>query len=232
MRAARLFATALLLGACAAEAPEPEVRLGTAVTFASDPSGASVETTAGPRCAATPCTLEIASEDIFVALYRLGTRTRILRVEPSTGGTVMAVFDGIAAVPAPAPTPVSGTIQAPGPLPQIDPNPPPQADPEPVLAAVPVATPAPEPAPTREPVPTSEPAPVPEPALARGPDPASAPAPAPVVATEDKPLFEGSPFAFTQAEVAAFCSEPWTTRRDPETGRSEYNPCRAREAFR
>ncbi|MEO0992546.1 MAG: hypothetical protein AAFX62_01935, partial [Pseudomonadota bacterium] len=194
MRAAVLAAAALFLGACAADNPEPvaPAPTGAAVTFASDPAGASVETTAGPRCRSTPCTLDIASEETFVALYRLGDRTRILRVEPGVSGTVTAVFEGVAAVP--VPTPVSGTFEAP------DPTPPP--DPEPVLTA------APEPEPAQDP----EPAPEPQPLVAS----------APVIPTEDKPLFEGSPYAFTATEIAAFCAEPWTTRRDEETGRTEY----------
>lgn len=202
MRAAVLAAAALFLGACAADKPEPvaPAPAGAAVTFASDPAGASVETTAGPRCRSTPCTLDIASQETYVALYRLGDRTRILRVEPGVSGPVTAVFEGVAAVP--VPTPVSGTFEAP------DPTPP--SDPEPVLTA------APEPA--------QEPAPE--------PDPQPAVTSTPVVPTKDKPLFEGSPYAFTATEIAMFCDQPWTTRRDEETGRTEYNPCRAREAFR
>lgn len=60
----------------------------------------------------------------------------------------------------------------------------------------------------------------------------TATAAAPSVPIADKPLFEGSPMAFTEAELAAFCAEPWTTRLDDASGRTEYNPCRAPEAFR
>lgn len=47
-----------------------------------------------------------------------------------------------------------------------------------------------------------------------------------------KALFEGSPYAaFTAAELARYCAEDWEERIAP-SGRTEYNPCRRRDAFR
>lgn len=45
------------------------------------------------------------------------------------------------------------------------------------------------------------------------------------------PLFEGSAFAFTQAQLQTFCGQDWRTRIGAD-GRTEYNPCFERRAFR
>lgn len=45
------------------------------------------------------------------------------------------------------------------------------------------------------------------------------------------PLFEGTPLAsFTPAQIQAYCGMPWETRISA-SGRTEYNPCRRRDAF-
>lgn len=45
-------------------------------------------------------------------------------------------------------------------------------------------------------------------------------------------LYEGSPYAaFTAAEIQAYCGQGWTTRV-AANGRTEYNPCTQRSAFR
>lgn len=52
---------------------------------------------------------------------------------------------------------------------------------------------------------------------------------APVLAQS---LFEGSAYsAFTPADIQRYCGEPWETRIG-EGGRTEYNPCKRRDAFR
>ena len=46
------------------------------------------------------------------------------------------------------------------------------------------------------------------------------------------PLFEGSSYAaFTPAHIQAYCQQSWTTRI-AASGRTEYNPCTQRSAFR
>lgn len=46
------------------------------------------------------------------------------------------------------------------------------------------------------------------------------------------PLFEGSRYAdFTPEQISAFCGEDWETRISA-SGRTEYNPCHRRDAFR
>lgn len=45
-------------------------------------------------------------------------------------------------------------------------------------------------------------------------------------------LYEGSPYAaFSAAEIQTFCGQDWTTRV-AANGRTEYNPCTQRSAFR
>lgn len=45
-------------------------------------------------------------------------------------------------------------------------------------------------------------------------------------------LYEGSPYsAFTASEIQAYCGQDWTTRV-AENGRTEYNPCTQRSAYR
>ena len=45
-------------------------------------------------------------------------------------------------------------------------------------------------------------------------------------------LFEGSPFAaFDADDIERFCAETWETRIGAD-GRTEYNPCKRRDAFR
>ena len=47
-----------------------------------------------------------------------------------------------------------------------------------------------------------------------------------------KTLFEGSPFsAFDADDIERYCAEPWETRVGAD-GRTEYNPCKRRDAFR
>ena len=64
---------------------------------------------------------------------------------------------------------------------------------------------------------------------------ASAPATTTVAATpavSAKSLFEGSPFsAFDADDIVRFCAENWETRT-ADDGRTEYNPCKRRDAFR
>ena len=46
------------------------------------------------------------------------------------------------------------------------------------------------------------------------------------------PLFEGSSYsAFTPEQISSYCEQNWTTRFGPG-GRTEYNPCTQRSAFR
>ncbi len=45
-------------------------------------------------------------------------------------------------------------------------------------------------------------------------------------------LYEGSPYAaFSASDIQAYCGQDWTTRV-AENGRTEYNPCTQRSAFR
>lgn len=61
----------------------------------------------------------------------------------------------------------------------------------------------------------------------------SDPAPATVPAsTAPRSLYEGSPYsAFTAAEIQSYCGQGWETRI-AANGRTEYNPCTQRSAFR
>lgn len=44
--------------------------------------------------------------------------------------------------------------------------------------------------------------------------------------------YEGSPFsAFSATDIERLCAEPWETRISAD-GRTEYNPCKRRDAFR
>lgn len=46
------------------------------------------------------------------------------------------------------------------------------------------------------------------------------------------PLYEGSDYsAFTKAQIERYCAEDWEVRTAP-SGRTEYNPCKRRDAFR
>jgi hypothetical protein len=46
------------------------------------------------------------------------------------------------------------------------------------------------------------------------------------------PLYEGSAYAaFTKAQLERYCAEDWEVRTAP-SGRTEYNPCKRRDAFR
>lgn len=66
-----------------------------------------------------------------------------------------------------------------------------------------------------------------------GPAP-QAPAPAPVPADTvagSPPLVEGTPYAaFTPEQITAYCAQDWSERLRPD-GRTEYNPCKRRDAF-
>lgn len=54
----------------------------------------------------------------------------------------------------------------------------------------------------------------------------------PVAVGEAPALFEGSPFAaFTATDIERYCAETWETRIAAD-GRTEYNPCKRRDAFR
>ena len=61
---------------------------------------------------------------------------------------------------------------------------------------------------------------------------ASEPVFEPVAVGEAPALFEGSPFAaFTATDIERYCAEGWETRIGTD-GRTEYNPCTRRDAFR
>lgn len=54
----------------------------------------------------------------------------------------------------------------------------------------------------------------------------------PATATSQAELYEGSPYAaFSAAEIQSYCGQDWTTRV-AANGRTEYNPCTQRSAFR
>ncbi|MEM9138686.1 MAG: hypothetical protein AAGB15_02560 [Pseudomonadota bacterium] len=56
--------------------------------------------------------------------------------------------------------------------------------------------------------------------------------PEPVAGVGTPALYEGSPYAaFTPAMIQGFCAQTWTTRTAAD-GRTEYNPCTQRAAFR
>ena len=58
----------------------------------------------------------------------------------------------------------------------------------------------------------------------------SAPTTAPAI-PGSPPLFEGTPYAsFTPEQIAAYCAQDWSERTGPN-GRTEYNPCKRRDAF-
>ncbi|MEL6998284.1 MAG: hypothetical protein AAFP68_08470 [Pseudomonadota bacterium] len=65
---------------------------------------------------------------------------------------------------------------------------------------------------------------------------AADPAPASAPGTPSVPvahvLFEGSSYAqFTATDMERYCAAAWSTRVAPD-GRTEYNPCKQRDAFR
>ena len=57
--------------------------------------------------------------------------------------------------------------------------------------------------------------------------------PVPLAAAAQTPLlYEGSPFsAFTATDIERYCAASWETRTAAD-GRTEYNPCKRRDAFR
>ncbi len=89
---------------------------------------------------------------------------------------------------------------------------------------------------TPEPAPAAAPTPAPQVAAA----PAQPARPTPTLPRAANPpalgvvpsLYEGASYAaFTPQQIAEFCQQDWRTRRKPG-GRTEYNPCHERGAFR
>lgn len=135
------------------------------------------------------------------------------------------------------PTEISAASVAPSaPAPAAEPSAPVRvaeptpASPTPVAASAPAPSSAPSPAPVAAPEPTTQVAAAPAepsratPTLPRASNPPSlAGAPS---------LYEGASFAaFTPQQISEFCRQDWKMRRKPG-GRTEYNPCHMRSAFR
>lgn len=88
---ASLPVIAVLMAGCAT------VTRGTTeqVTFTSEPAGAAVETTSGLRCAATPCTFDIARKSEFSATFLLpGYEEQKVDVVAELAGNGAAGFAG------------------------------------------------------------------------------------------------------------------------------------------
>jgi hypothetical protein len=87
MRIVAVVGVAVSLGACASITRGTEEQVG----FHSEPAGATVETTIGRGCPATPCALAMPRSDAFVATFsKAGYRSEqvMVRTKLSSGGAV------------------------------------------------------------------------------------------------------------------------------------------------
>ncbi|MGF1553536.1 MAG: hypothetical protein ACFBWO_13720 [Paracoccaceae bacterium] len=189
------------------------------VVFLSDPGGAEVETSLGHRCT-TPCTLTIGRKSSFQATFRHDDEERVVNVatrvsgEGAVGMAGNVLVGGLIGIGVDA---ISGATL--------------EHDPNPVRVAF--DDPAPR-------TPGGVIAPPVAPAVEEGTaavvtamdaprETAAAPA---VAASQAASLLEGARYAaFTEAQIADYCTQDWTTRTNRE-GRTEYNPCHERSAFR
>lgn len=173
------------------------------VSFISTPPGAIMKTSLGLECV-TPCTLEISRRDTFQANFEMNGEKKTVFVDNEVaGGGVAGVAGNV----------LFGGI---------------------VGAGVDVATGAglnhtPNPVqvvfenevfdPVQPPPANSEDAPVPVQTAAFPPVEGS------------PPLYEGTSYAlFTGEQIAAYCDQNWESRKGAD-GRTEFNPCKQREAF-
>lgn len=86
-----LLVAALALGGCATVTRG----MSEQVTFTSEPSGASVRTSTGLVCAATPCTFDIARKQEFSAVFSLpGHEETTIDVKTEIAGNGAAGFAG------------------------------------------------------------------------------------------------------------------------------------------
>ncbi|MEM9140802.1 MAG: hypothetical protein AAGB15_13335 [Pseudomonadota bacterium] len=181
------------------------------VTFISDPNGAKMTTNAGHSCT-TPCTIEIERDLQFTATFKLNNQTQTVAVATEYQDGSAATVAGTALLAPLILAPVALAVDAAsGALLTHTPNP--------VKAvftyqaelrdrALGQSTPSPASAPAAAP-----------------PQPAFPPVPG------SPPLYEGSSYAaFTEDQIAVYCTQNWSTRPGPD-GRTEYNPCTERSAF-
>ncbi|MEM9061329.1 MAG: hypothetical protein AAGD13_12780 [Pseudomonadota bacterium] len=183
------------------------------VVFNSDPPGARVTTTNGFTCT-TPCTINMDRDDEFVATFKLSGLEKKVSV-----GT--DYDDGSAAA-------IAGTVLF---APLIV---------APIGLAVDAATGANL---THVPNPVNvtfaklKESPSAIVAAAVQSSTSTSEQPAPSVSSFERiadspPLYEGSSYAaFTKEQISAYCAQDWSTRNGPD-GRTEYNPCTMRSAFR
>ncbi len=172
----------------------------------------------------------IYSLDRFETPATLSFRTRANEAgEPAIGAVITVAEDG-----GPLPLPEAPPIELAAAEPQ-EPPAPTLAEPSPPAE---VATRQPEPAAPAKPAQTI--AAASQPQVAPPPAPLTASKPAPTLPKAANPpslaaapsLYENAPYAaFTPAQIAEFCKQDWRTRREPG-GRTEYNPCYERGAFR
>ncbi|MEM7528603.1 MAG: hypothetical protein AAF416_13120 [Pseudomonadota bacterium] len=171
------------------------------VQFNSVPAGAAVTTSLGQSCE-TPCELIVSRRVDFDTTFALGDAERVVRVESVTDAGVVASSVLFAGGPLGV-----AMHAATGTLFKHDPNPVNVTfSDEEVVAA------------ERTEPPAASPPVVPDTADFT-----------PVAGAG--PLTEGSPYAFTETQIASFCAQDWTKRTNSE-GRTEYNPCTERSAFR
>jgi len=172
--------------------------------------------------------------DRFATPATLSFRTRVNEAgEPAVGAVITLAAEG-GALPEPLGI-AAAPLQEPPQEPPAAPPVPPAKEP---ASPAEVATARPDPAPPVKPAPAATPAPAMEAAAAPAPLTPSKPAPSmpkapnPPALADAPSLYEGAPYAaFTEAQIAEFCKQDWRTRR-MAGGRTEYNPCFERRAFR
>lgn len=190
-----------------------------AVTFVSDPNGAQMTTDTGHRCT-TPCTIEIDRNETFRATFTLNGETQSVDVATDyaegSAATIAGTALGAPLLIAPVALAVdaaSGALltHVPNPVKAVFKNQVELRD----RALGQTAT-------ARAAQTTTTPI-----NAATGPsEPAFPPVPG------SPPLYEGASYAaFTEDQIAVYCTQSWTTRAGPD-GRTEYNPCSQRSAFR
>ncbi len=178
--------------------------------------------------------------------YTLPATLSFRERQNESGETVIGAVITVASAGDPSIGPAAAPVSvAAAPISQPTETPP---DPEPATAAPPPAEPSepaelasrqPEPAAPVEPAKAASASPVVAPQAAATPTPPRPSKPAPTMPRAERPasltapsLYEGAPYsAFTREQIAEFCKQDWKRRRVAD-GRTEYNPCFERGAFR
>lgn len=187
------------------------------VEFVSQPAGVLVETSRGQTCL-TPCTMRFDRRDTFHATFRHKGQEQTIFVDTEVAGGGVAgvagnvLFGGAIGVGVDIAT-GAGLSHSPNPV-IVNFDNPTRTEPVPAPAGQPVeriATSARKPEQVAKQITRAKPV------YAAVPG--------------SPPLYEGSAYsAFTPDQIAAYCGQDWATRYDA-SGRTEYNPCKRRDAF-